>query len=84
MAVWVVGLLLEGLKLPLLLCSVPLLSREEQLSGWLEMTCWCGYRVAQRAHSYRTRVIICKLWQVPPPLQAFVTSEVRRQFVVDP
>jgi hypothetical protein len=62
MSVWVVGLLLEDLERSLLLCSAPLMSCEERSSGWLVMTSWCGYRVARRAHSCRTRVVVRKLW----------------------
>jgi hypothetical protein len=68
--VWAVELLLEDLERPPLLCSAPLMSHGERSSGWLVMACWCGYRVARRAHSCRMRVVIRKLWQEPPPLPA--------------
>jgi hypothetical protein len=76
--VWVLGLLLEDLEQPPLLCSAPLMSHGELLSGWLVMACWCGYRVARRAHSCRTKVIVRKLWQEPLPLPALAASEARR------
>jgi hypothetical protein len=82
--VWAVRLLLEDLERPPLPCSVPLMTHGERSSGWLVMTGWYGSRVAQRAHSCRTRVVVRTLWQEPPPLPALGASKARRRYEVNP